>query len=197
MDEADFDLPDCLARIRNGEEPAARALFRRYYSYVAAIVRAHLPPRTDEEDLCQMTFVKAFGALDQYSGKGTFTHWLSRIAVTTCLNQLRFEKRRPEVRRSDLGKHGDLIFDHLISSTTELPDGDAAAAREVVESLLATLAPKERLVLTLLHLEDRPVSEVAAMTGWNQAVVKVRAFRARHKLRHAFAKIQTGDNHES
>ncbi len=190
MDEADFDLPDCLARVRRGEEAAARVLFRRYYSYVLAVVRAHLPPRTDEEHLCQMIFVKMFGALDQYSGKGAFSHWQARIAVTTCLNQLRFEKRRPEIRRTDLGESGDKIFDRLVASDENLPDSDAAIAREIVQSLLATLAPQDRLVITLLHLENRSVAEVAAVTGWNQTLIKVRAFRARRKLRRSLMNLQ-------
>ncbi len=189
MDEADFDLPGCLARVRLGEESAARLLFRRFYPYVSAIVRAHLPARAEEQDLCQMTFVKMFGALDQYSGRGSFEHWLSRIAVTTCLNQLRFEKRRPEIRRTDLGEAGDRIFERLVSSDGELRDGDAAAARETVRAMLASLAPADRLIITLLHLENRGVSEVAALTGWSPAVVKVRAFRARQKLRQAFSRL--------
>ncbi len=60
---------------------------------------------------------------------------------------------------------------------------DALAARELVESLLAGLAPQDRLVLTLLDLEQRSTAEIAALTGWSRARVKVRAFRARLRLR--------------
>lgn len=190
MDGAEFDLPGCLERVRGGEEAAARELFRQFYPYVLAIVRAHLPARTDEEDLCQMTFVKLFSRLDQYTGNGAFAHWLARIAVNTCLNQLRSEKRRPEIRHADLGESAGRMLDRLTAEDRELPDGDAAAARELVEQLLSGLAPKERLVITLLHLEERSVQEVSAMTGWNPAVVKVRAFRARQKLRAGLDRVR-------
>jgi RNA polymerase sigma-70 factor (ECF subfamily) len=63
------------------------------------------------------------------------------------------------------------------------------AAREIVEKLLAQLAPADRLVLTLLHLEGRSVAEVRQITGWNVPVIKVRAFRARRKLRKRFEKL--------
>jgi RNA polymerase sigma-70 factor (ECF subfamily) len=45
------------------------------------------------------------------------------------------------------------------------------------------LRPDERLVITLLELEEKSIREIAAMTGWSEANVKVRGFRARQKLR--------------
>ena len=63
------------------------------------------------------------------------------------------------------------------------------AAREIVEKLLAQLAPADRLVLTLLHLEGRSVKETRQITGWNVPVIKVRAFRARRKLRKVFENL--------
>jgi RNA polymerase sigma-70 factor (ECF subfamily) len=53
----------------------------------------------------------------------------------------------------------------------------------VVTRLLALLSPPDRLVLTLLDLEERSTQEIAQMTGWTRPMVKMRAMRARHKLR--------------
>jgi RNA polymerase sigma-70 factor (ECF subfamily) len=57
--------------------------------------------------------------------------------------------------------------------------------------LLAQLAPAERMLLTLLHLEGRSVAEVQEITGWNVPVIKVRAFRARRKLRKHYEKLMS------
>jgi RNA polymerase sigma-70 factor (ECF subfamily) len=77
-----------------------------------------------------------------------------------------------------------------LEAVTTGPEGldplQSLAAREIVEKLLAQLAPAERLVLTLLHLEGRTVEEIRQITGWNVPVIKVRAFRARRKLRKHF-----------
>ena len=54
---------------------------------------------------------------------------------------------------------------------------------ERLHAALAALSPKERLVITLLELEERSVQEIADCTGWSIANVKVRAFRARAALR--------------
>jgi RNA polymerase sigma-70 factor (ECF subfamily) len=57
------------------------------------------------------------------------------------------------------------------------------AKREFVERLLARLKPEERRVITLLHLEERSVEQVSQLTGWPVSSVKVKAFRARNKMR--------------
>src|SRR5438067_12345471 len=78
------------------DDEAARALVRQLYPLVAKIVRAHRPRRTPEEDICQMIFIKVFQKLSQFSGKVPLEHWVSRIAVNTCLNQIESEKIRPD-----------------------------------------------------------------------------------------------------
>src|SRR5207247_5375135 len=88
-------------RARNGDDEAARELIRQLYPMVAKIVRGYRPRRAAEEDLTQMIFIKVFQNLAQYSGKVPISHWVSRIAVNTCRNQLMAEKARPELRHYD------------------------------------------------------------------------------------------------
>src|SRR5437762_9490666 len=92
-------------RARSGDDDAARELIRQLYPLVAKIVRGYRPRRTAEEDLAQMIFVKVFQNLAQYSGKVPISHWVSRIAVNTCRNQLMAEKARAGIasRRSERG----------------------------------------------------------------------------------------------
>src|SRR5437660_9695566 len=102
MAEVGLDMAACLERVRQRDEDAARALVRELYPLVMKIVRSHLPRRTDEEDLAQMVFAKIFAHVGQYSGAVPFEHWVSRVAVNTCLNQLRSEKCRSRLRWADL-----------------------------------------------------------------------------------------------
>src|SRR6266498_4071710 len=102
--EAGLDMAACLERVRQSDEEAARTLVCELYPLVMKIVRSHLPRRTDEEDLAQMVFAKIFAHLEQYSGAVPFEHWVSRVAVNTCLNQLRSERCRPELRWADLNE---------------------------------------------------------------------------------------------
>jgi RNA polymerase sigma-70 factor (ECF subfamily) len=63
------------------------------------------------------------------------------------------------------------------------PDGNVEHARELLRWAMAKLSADERLVITLLELEERSVRETAELTGWSESNVKVRAFRARQALK--------------
>ncbi len=169
-------------RAVGGDDNAARELIRQLYPLVAKIVRGYRPRRTAEEDLAQMIFVKVFQNLAQYSGKVPISHWVSRIAVNTCRNQLMAEKARPELRHADLSEEQAAMLENLASEDALSPDRKLAA-RDLVEKLLAMLKPVERLVIDMLYLQERSVAEVQKLTGWTAATIKVRAFRARQKLR--------------
>jgi RNA polymerase sigma-70 factor (ECF subfamily) len=183
MEELKLDIAACVARVRDGDEDAARALMAHLYPLVLKMVRSHRAKRESEEDLVQAVFIKIFGKLDQYSGTVPLAHWVSRIAVNTCLNQIAREKVRPEVRHADLSESEEEVLTALTrDESLEAPD-QAVASRDLVERLLDRLSPEDRLVIQLLHIEERSVEEVRAATGWSIALVKVRAFRARAKLR--------------
>src|SRR5207248_5937344 len=128
------------------DDEAARALVRQLYPLVSKLVRAHRPRRTAEEDLCQMIFIKVFQKLSQFSGKVPLEHWVSRIAVNTCLSQIEAEKVRPELRHADLSEEQQAVVDNLATSSDELAPDRQLASRQLVEHLLQLLKPVERLV---------------------------------------------------
>ena len=181
-DEA-LDVPGCVARVRRGDEDAARALLNHLYPLVLSIVRGHLPRRTSEDDLSQTIFIKMFSKLEQFSGVVPLEHWVSRIAVNTCLNALQAEKIRPELRWADLTEEEEHIVQTLDTTSEDLEPGQSLAARDLTDKLLDCLKPNDRLLMNLLHVEGRSVEEVKQMTGWNISMIKVRAFRARKRMR--------------
>ena len=171
------------------DDEAARALVRQLYPLVSKLVRAHRPRRTAEEDLCQMIFIKVFQKLSQFSGKVPLEHWVSRIAVNTCLNQIELERVRPELRHADLSEEEQAVVENLASSADELAPDRRFASRQLVEHLLDALKPVERLAIDLLYLQGRSVEEIRKITGWSAALIKVRAYRARQKMKGQLAKI--------
>jgi len=171
------------------DDEAARALVRQLYPLVSKLVRTHRPRRTAEEDLCQMIFIKVFQKLSQFSGKVPLEHWVSRIAVNTCLNQIESERVRPELRHADLSEEEQAVVENLATSSDELAPDQRFASRQLVEHLLAGLKPVERLAIDLLYLQGRSVEEIRKITGWSAALIKVRAFRARQKMKEQLARI--------
>jgi RNA polymerase sigma factor (sigma-70 family) len=176
------------AALRHDDE-AARELVRQLYPLVAKLVRAHRPRRAAEEDLSQMIFIKVFQKLSQFSGKVPLEHWVSRIAVNTCLNQIASEKVRPELRQADLSEEEQALVENLAATSEELAPDKRFASRQLVEHLLAALKPAERLVIDLLYLQGRSVAEIKKITGWSEPLVKVRAFRARQKMKAQLKRI--------
>jgi RNA polymerase sigma-70 factor, ECF subfamily len=189
-DTPPFDVAGCLDRVRQRDQSAARELVDHLYPLVIRIVRSHLPRRVAEEDLAQEVFLKMFSRLDQYQGAVPFPHWVSRIAVTTCIDHLRAQKRRPEFRWADLSETEAEVLDNVITNENDVDAADALAARELVHKLLDQLKPDDQLVIRLLDLEQKTVAEISQLTGWNSSLIKVRAFRARRKLQKLFQELQ-------
>ena len=139
-----------------------------------------------------MIFIKVFQKLSQFSGKVPLEHWVSRIAVNTCLSQIEAEKVRPELRHADLSEGQQAVVENLASASDELAPDRQLASRQLVEHLLQLLKPVERLVIDLLYLQGRSVEEIHKITGLGTAAIKVRAFRARQKMKAQLAKIGAG-----
>jgi RNA polymerase sigma factor (sigma-70 family) len=185
-----FDLAGCLERVRARDQRAAKDLVDHLYPLVMRIIRPRRPRRVAEEDLAQEIFLKMFTRLDQYQGNVPFTHWVSRIAVTTCIDHLRSQQRHPEFRWADLSENEAEVLDNVLTNESDVDAGDALASRELVEKLLSQIKPEDRMVLQLLDLEQKSLAEISAITGWNTTLIKVRAFRARRKLQKHFAELR-------
>ena len=185
---------ELVAAALQQDEAAARELVRTLYPLVAKLVRAHRPARTAEEDLCQMIFIKVLQKLPQFSGAVPLEHWVSRIAINTCLNQIQAEKARPELREADLSEEQVAVIQNLAATTDELAPDRSFASRQLVEHLMSALKPAERLVIDLLYLQQRSVAEIRSATGWSVALVKVRAFRARQKMKRLLSNMTAREN---
>jgi len=183
MAEPALDVFACVERVRAGDQDAALELMRHLNPLVLKLVRAHLPRRTAEEDLVQTVFLRIFSRLNQFSGTVPLEHWVSRVAVNTCLNELDKQRVRPELRWADLSEDEEEVIRNLAHSEEDLDSSQSLAARELVDKMLEQLSPEDRLVVTQLHLEGRTVEELQQMTGWSRTLVKVRAFRARQKMK--------------
>ncbi len=160
----------------NGDEGAFAELVRRHKRRVFGTASRFARDDHQLDDIAQEVFLRAFKNLSQFRGDAPFEHWLARITVSACYDFLRKERRVREQVSLD-GAAWDARDDSVQAAI------DAGRAREVVEWALRRMPPDEQLILTLCELEERPVREVAELTGWSESNVKVRAFRARQNLK--------------
>ena len=117
--------------------------------------------------------------------------WLTRIATNTCLNMLRSAKRRPELSVADLTDDENHWLDTNAGSSGDAPQTveDKLVASDLADKLLDTLPAEDQVALLMMDGENASVKEVAEATGWSESKVKVRAFRARRKLRETMQKL--------
>jgi RNA polymerase sigma-70 factor (ECF subfamily) len=169
--------------VRAGDEEAAQQLVERLLPKVRKLVACHLPRRTSREDLAQTVFLKIFKNLHQFSGLVPLEHWVSRIAINTCLNEMKLERNRPELRMADFCQEEQAVIEQLNPVHAD-PAGEWDTEEvDTLRQLIPRLKPEERLVVQLLHLEGRSTREISRMTGWSISSIKVKAYRARNRLR--------------
>jgi len=178
-----IDVTDCLRRWKDGDESAAEELILHLHPVISRIVRTHLPRRDHEDDIIQEILMKTFSRLHQYKGDAPISHWVSRLALTTCLDRLRAQKIRPEVRWTDLTPEESTAFDAAWLGSTSPDATDAIHARDLVDKLLSSLPPEDRSLILLVDLEGRSLEEISQSTGWGISKIKMRLFRIRAQLR--------------
>lgn len=172
-----------IAQAKQGDDAAACWLVESLHGHILRIVRNHLPRHADEQDLVQEVFMKMFSRIESFRSDRPFPNWVARIALNTCYDHLRRQKSRPELRFSDLGNEDIEFIESLIESSSATSSSPVNRdGQSLVNSLLATLNPREQMVLRLMDLEKKSVREISDLTGWGSSKIKVTAMRGRRKL---------------
>ncbi len=159
-----------------GDDSAFSEIIHRHKGRVFGTCSRFARDAHQLDDLCQEVFLRAWRRLRTFRGDAPFEHWLARLTITACYDFLRRERRhRGHAELDDsLFEMRDTGIDAAIA---------AGRARDLLDWAMRKLSAEEKLVLTLLELEERTVREIATLTGWSEGNVKVRAFRARARLR--------------
>ncbi len=173
-----------IAATRAGDGEAYRRLVQRYQDQVSQQMRRFSRDVQVCEELVHDVFVEAFLSLQSYRGSAPWLHWVRKIAVRV---GYRFWSRRAETSAASTFSEDD--WERLHGTGASI--GSAAEAAELVFALLSRLTPSDRLILTLLYLDECSMAEAAARAGWTVTGTKLRAFRARNKLK---ALIERGDS---
>ena len=180
---------DLARQAQEGDESAFAEIVRRYSPRVFSVASRFFRQRSLVEEAAQEVFLKAFTQLGSFEGRGSFEGWLTRIATNTCLNMVRGAKRRPEFSVSDLTEDEHSWLDQQPGDGDERSVESSLVATDLADRLLAVLPPEDQQALLMIDGEDASIREVAEATGWSESKVKVRAFRARRKLREAMEKL--------
>ena len=159
-----------------GDDEAFSELVRRYKPKVFRLAARFVRDNDELDDICQEAFIKAYQSLKKFRGDAPFEHWLTKIAVNACYDMLRKQSRKRDNVPLD-------SVDFSIGEPQSPSSSSGSEAWDILKNAFVKLRPEDRLVITLLNLEEKSVRETASLTGWSEANVKVRAFRARKELK--------------
>lgn len=185
MEPTDAEL---IAAVLRGDAASFEPLVKKYSPRVFATARRYARREDEVGDIVQEVWMKAFQKLGSFRGEAPFEHWLMRMAVRTCYDFLRAHQRNRESSFTDLSEPEEDWLERFADDPASAPE-DADAAKLLIDRALEQLSPPARMIITLLEIEDRPVKEIAQLTGWSVTLVKVRAFRARAELRKVLARM--------
>ena len=175
MADADSDL---VLRSQHADQAAFEELIRQHQRMVHALTYRMTGSLADAEDLAQETFLRAYEQIGGFRGTAKFSTWLYRIAVNTCLNWRKSERRRQEL-------HAQAAVEFSAPSAGgEAASGDQAAE---VQAALLKLPAKQRAAIVLTIYDGLNHAEAAQALGCSETTVSWRVFAAKRKLKRLLA----------
>ena len=173
-DCAESDWADIRAGVEGDEEAYARLVARYQDRVFSQMWRFSRDPGVQEE-LAQEVFIEVYRSLKSFRGRAPFLHWIRRIATRVGYRYWKHEAKSRRLR--------DAIYNQPDRKWSEPGKLEPSEAAETLHELLSRLCAKDRLVLTLIYFEECDNREIATRMGWSENLVRVRAHRARRRLR--------------
>jgi RNA polymerase sigma-70 factor (ECF subfamily) len=170
-DEAQWVAAACA-----GDATAFRRIVEQHHRSLYSMAARLIGDAVEAQDLVQESFAKAYLHLDRFDASYRLSTWLHRITLNTCRDYLKCSRRRERASTPELLEHIDEAphpEQQLASKSTALR----------VQAALACLKPSYREVLVLKDLQGLSYDEIKRITGTPITALKIRAVRARAKLR--------------
>jgi RNA polymerase sigma-70 factor (ECF subfamily) len=183
---------ELIERARGGDATAFNGMVLAYRKRILGTISRLIGRPEDVEDVAQEVFVRLYYSLDQLRTPEVFEPWLYRLTVNASYDYLRRSKRRGESRMADLSEQQVMMADSMASGKQDAEDRQRGEVREFVDALFRHVSEEDRLLLTLKEVEGLSLKELEKIYSVNENALKVRLFRARHRVLKAY-KAATAD----
>ncbi|RZK11921.1 MAG: sigma-70 family RNA polymerase sigma factor [Flavobacterium sp.] len=146
-------------------------VYKTYGPKVFGICKRYMKDRERAEEMVMNTFLTVFQKTNQFKNQGSFEGWILRIAVNSCLMELRkktnFENEYPvETMQSTIENE---VLDYL--------DGND------IEKMLQLLPEGARIIFNLYAMEGYKHSEIAEKLNVSEGTSKSQLNYAKEKLK--------------
>lgn len=172
----EYTEQDILEGCRRNERLLQEHLYKKYYSLFLKLCARYAKDMQDAEQLMQDGFLKIFGHINDYSGKGSFEGWMRRIVVNTCLDYLKSKYLKNSMQLhfpAEIGESSAFSVDN-----TAL---DKIAMKDML-GIIQTLPPMSRTVFNLFVFDGYSHKEIGAMLDMSEGTSQWHVNNARKNL---------------
>ena len=192
------DEAKLIAALRDGDENAFAHLVDRYHASMVCVARAYVASKEAAEDVVQDAWLGVIQGLDRFEGRSSLKTWMFRIVINKARTRGGREAR--SIPFSSLGDDQPSVdpdrFAHSgrwagwwlsEDAVTQVPDRLVLAkeTREMIDAVIATLPPNQRLVITLRDVQGLTAEEACDLLGVSETNQRVLLHRARTRVRSA------------
>ena len=164
---------------------AFEQLVRDYQGLVWHIIQRMVRHPDDTRELCQDTFLRVHQCLHQYRHDAALKSWIGQVAYSVARRHL--ERKRIPLVEPSLDDDGASLLDRIGGDfDLEASTADAELSRHL-HAAIDALPPLQRTLLTLYHMDEVPIAEIAGITGLAEGTIKSHLFRSRKLLRDLLA----------
>ena len=163
--------------MNQNQEQQFKELYQKYGPKVQRLCLGYTGNQMEAEDLLQEVFVKVWQNLHKFRGESQVSTWIYRIAVNTCLYQIRARKNKKSV---DLEKAPVLL---------EAESDNKEQQVQILHKAISELKESDRLIITLL-LEEISYPEIAVIIEISEVNLRVKIHRIKQQLSLIYAKYE-------
>jgi RNA polymerase sigma-70 factor (ECF subfamily) len=170
-----------VSAVLAGESGAFERLIQRHQALVWHMVYRMVAQPEDARELCQDVFLRVHDRLRQFRFESSLATWIGRVAFNIAARHLQKKKIALVSADEDEGENSEYL---RASDGFDL--AEACADQELMQHLsteIERLPALQRTLVTLYHLDELGIGDIAASTGLPEGTVKNYLFRARQKLR--------------
>lgn len=184
---------ETVRRVLAGERDAFVALVQSHQRLVERVVARLLDDPRDREEVAQDTFLRVHRGLAEFRGDAPLGAWIARIAHRTAVNRLNSRRVPGAVGRGAAEDDDDVVASLPAADPDPHELAAAGETRALLRREIAALPPVQRTVLTLYHLQEMAVGEIAAALELPANTVKSHLARARRKLKERLLERYTAE----
>ena len=142
-------------------------------------IRRMVNNHDDANDLLQNTFMKAWGAIENFRGEAKLSTWLHKIAINESITFLEKERKRLNISLDD--EESYLI--NTIEADSNI-DGDELALK--LRKAIASLPEKQRLVFNMKYYDEMKYEQMSEILGTSVGALKASYHLAVKKIEQFF-----------